>query len=236
MLGLLHSLDYLQSMGIKGIYVIGTLFQNFPWAYDQYSVADFTLLGKHGGTIEDWRKLIDEIHRRGMYVLLDMTVGTMSDYIGFMSRKDGTSYLNITAPFDTSGYNLLYKDGTRHNQVYLDFTLSNKTVPCSKIPEYHTDEGKVVHNVSKITCFDDDFNHYGDVEAFGVHPQWQRQLSKFASVQDRLQEWKPSVSRKLQHFGCMMIDALDPDGFRIDKATQMSAVFLGDWAEAMRVS
>jgi hypothetical protein len=32
------------------------------------------------------------------------------------------------------------------------------------------------------------------MEAFGVHPDWQRQLSKFSSVQDRLRDWDPAVA------------------------------------------
>jgi alpha-1,3-glucan synthase len=31
---------------------------------------------------------------------------------------------------------------------------------------------------------------------------WQRQLAKFASVQDRLREWVPSVREKIEHFSC----------------------------------
>ena len=47
-----------------------------------------------------------------------------------------------------------------------------------------------------------------------MHPDYQRQLSKFASVQDRLREWKPSVMAKLQVFACMTIQALDVDAIR----------------------
>lgn len=36
--GLNDSLDYLQGMGIKGIYIAGTPYLNRPWKYDQYSV------------------------------------------------------------------------------------------------------------------------------------------------------------------------------------------------------
>ena len=52
--------------------------------------------------------------------------------------------------------------------------------------------------------------------------KWQRQLSKFTSVQDRLREWKPSVMAKLQFFACMAIQALDVDAIRIDKSTQVT--------------
>jgi hypothetical protein len=79
-----------------------------------------------------------------------------------------------------------------------------------------------------------DFDQFGDMEAFGVHPDWQRQLSKFASVQDRLREWKPSVMSKLTVFSCMTITALDIDGIRVDKSTQLSVDGMTAWAAATR--
>jgi alpha-1,3-glucan synthase len=79
-----------------------------------------------------------------------------------------------------------------------------------------------------------DFDQYGDMEAFGVHPDWQRQLSKFASVQDRLREWNPNVMAKLKVFSCMVITALDIDAIRVDKATQVTVDALADWASGTR--
>lgn len=169
-----------------------------------------------------------------MYLLVDMTVATMSDFLGFIT-PNGKSWLNVSTPFDTKGYHTIWKNSVRPNQAYLDFSPSNKTVPCEGTPVFYTQEGIVDDSATPITCFDGDFDQYGDVEAFGDHPQWQRQLAKFASVQDRLMDWKPSVARKLENLGCLLIDALDVDGFRLDKATQMTAPFLGDWADAMRV-
>jgi alpha-1,3-glucan synthase len=67
-----------------------------------------------------------------------------------------------------------------------------------------------------------------------VFPDWQRQLAKFASVQDRLREWKPETSADLKHFSCLAIQALDLDGIRIDKATQVTVDFMADWANATR--
>ena len=75
---------------------------------------------------------------------------------------------------------------------------------------------------------------YGDTEAFGVFPDWQRQLSKFASVQDRLREWDPSVRAKIQHFSCITIAMLDIDGFRLDKATQITVDAQGEWSDYIR--
>jgi alpha-1,3-glucan synthase len=79
-----------------------------------------------------------------------------------------------------------------------------------------------------------EFDQYGDMEAFGVHPDWQRQLSKFASVQDRLREWKPEVLAKLQVFSCMAIKTLDFDAIRIDKSTQVTVDALAAWVAGTR--
>ena len=63
---------------------------------------------------------------------------------------------------------------------------------------------------------------YGEVASFGDYQEYERQLSKFAFVQDRLREWRPSVLAKIEHFSCMAIAMLDIDGYRIDKALQVT--------------
>jgi glycosidase len=68
--GLVDSLDYLQGMGIKGIYIAGSPFINQPWVSDSYSPLDFTLLDKHFGDIQMWRTAVTGIHDRGMYGMI----------------------------------------------------------------------------------------------------------------------------------------------------------------------
>ncbi|KAH0360816.1 putative alpha 1,3 glucan synthase, partial [Aureobasidium melanogenum] len=237
--GLVDTLDYIQGMGIKGLYVAGTPFINMPWKSDAYSPLDFTLLDHHFGNIAEWRAAIDEIHRRGMYVILDNTFATMADLIGF----DG--YLNESTPFLPEEHQVVWKT-ERH---YPDFAFGNtKTSPC-ELPRFWDESGSQIQaeansdnefseafsNLTLLgSCFDSDFDQYGDTEAFGVFPDWQRQLSKFASVQDRLREWKPSVLDKLQHLHCLTISMLDIDGFRIDKSTQATVDALAYFTESLR--
>ena len=75
---------------------------------------------------------------------------------------------------------------------------------------------------------------YGDFEGLGDFDGWKRSLSKAAGVQDRLREWIPSVREKIEHFSCLAIMMLDIDGYRIDKATQVTVDALGDFSQAMR--
>jgi alpha-1,3-glucan synthase len=34
--------------------------------------------------VADWQHMVDEVHARGMYIMMDFTVGTMADYIGWV--------------------------------------------------------------------------------------------------------------------------------------------------------
>ncbi|WBW73643.1 cell wall alpha-1,3-glucan synthase Mok11 [Schizosaccharomyces osmophilus] len=222
-IGVKKSLDYLQGMGVKGIYLAGTPFVNLPWGADQYSPLDFTLLDPHLGTIDDWRSTIEEVHKRNMYIIVDLTVATLSDLVGFQN------YVNTTTPFSLMEHNALWKSEHR----YRDWAFQNEWDFECTLPEFWGEDGYPVVLEWK-GCYDSEFDQYGDTEAFGSHPDWERQLSKFASVQDRLREWKPSVSEKLKRLSCLVISMLDVDGFRVDKATQMTVDFLADWADSIR--
>lgn len=64
--GLVDTLDYIQGIGIKAIYIAGSPYINQPYAADSYSPLDQTLLDQHFGNITAWRNAIDEIHARNM--------------------------------------------------------------------------------------------------------------------------------------------------------------------------
>lgn len=64
--GLVDTLDYVQGIGVKGIYIAGSPFINQPYAADSYSPLDLTLLDQHFGNITAWRNAIDAIHERNM--------------------------------------------------------------------------------------------------------------------------------------------------------------------------
>ena len=102
------------------------------------------------------------------------------------------------------------------------------------MPTFWQDDGTTIDPGQINGCLISDFDQYGDMEAFGVHPDWQRQLSKFASVQDRLREWKPEVMAKIKVFSCMAIKALDIDAIRIDKSTQVTLDALAQWTSSTR--
>ena len=225
--GLQDSLDYVAGLGIKGLYLAGSPMINVPWGSDGYSPQDFSLLDRHLGDIAQWRAAVDAIHAAGMYVILDNTMATMGDLVGWQG------YDNVTAPFEYGEHDAYWKTDTR----YLDFDISNKMLDKCDYPRWYNDSGDQVFNNGTqhlIGCRDSDFDQYGDIDAFSFYPEYQRQLSKFSSVQDRLREWKPSVRERIQNFACMEIAMLDIDGFRMDKGAQITVDSQADFAQYVR--
>ena len=88
--------------------------------------------------------------------------------------------------------------------------------------------------VNMVGCRDSDFDQYGDVDSFATYSEWQKQLSKFGFVQDRLRDWRPSVLDKIKLFSCITIKMLDIDGFRVDKGLTTTADAMADWSEYIR--
>lgn len=165
-----------------------------------------------------------------MYLMLDFTVGTMGDMIAF------EGFLNASTPFSINEYNAVWKK-PRYSpwgiEEYIDFKIKNTYNSSCTLPVMWNDAGEMV-DIKQQGCYASEFDQYGDMEAFGVHPDWNRQLSKFASVQDRLREWNSDVRDKIQVFSCIAIKALDFDAIRIDKATQVTVDALADWSSHTR--
>lgn len=151
----------------------------------------------------------------------------MGDLIGFQG------YLNTTTPFLLKEHSAQWKS----DRQYVDFHFGNTYNETCQYPRFWNETGFPVSqyvNDQLQGCLDSDFDQYGDIEAFGVYPDWQRELAKFASVQDRLREWVPSVRERLTRHSCMIISSLDIDGFRYDKATQATVDALGDISGSYR--
>jgi len=149
--GLMDSLDYLQSIGIRVLYIAGSPFQNAPWAADAFSPLDLTLLDQHFGTIAVWREAIDEIHRRGMYVILENTMSTMGDLLGF------EGYLNTTTPFSFTEHKAIWKS----SRQYWDFHIGDDIIADCEYPRFWDEHGKKVgENVTSLmkTCRSSDFD------------------------------------------------------------------------------
>lgn len=75
--GLIQKLDYLEWLGVDCLWLLP--FYPSPLRDDGYDVADFRSIAASYGTTDDFRRLLDEAHRRGMRVIVDLILNHTSD-------------------------------------------------------------------------------------------------------------------------------------------------------------
>lgn len=227
--GVLANLDYLQGLGIKAIYFTGSMMLNMPWSPDGYGPLDFTLLDAHHGHVADWRALIDEVHRRNMYVIFDNTMATMGDLLGY-----GGAGENASVEYSFTEHDYIWKEPSRQ---YHDFHPSNDWNSTCRPPQIWEQNGLLEpqYILDDFTgCRNSEFDMYGDIKGTGAYPSYVNQFSRFASVQDRLREWRPDVLEKINIMSCMQIQMLDIDGFRMDKGVQTTLDAMADFSTYQR--
>ncbi len=74
--GMASRLDYLQSLGIKGIWL--TPFLKSPKVDNGYDVANYYEIDPIYGNLKEFRLFLDEAHQRGIKVIMDMVVNHTS--------------------------------------------------------------------------------------------------------------------------------------------------------------
>lgn len=95
----------------------------------------------------------------------------MGDLLGF------EGYLNTTAPFIFNEHKTQWKSSRR----YLDFETGEDYNTTCEYPRFWNETGYRIDSLytdQMKGCYDSEFDQYGDTEAFGVFPDFQRQLSK----------------------------------------------------------
>lgn len=99
--GITSKLDYLKELGIKGIWL--TPVHPSP-TYHKYDVIDYTAIDPEYGTLNDYRNMVEEAHKRGIKVLLDLVVNhTSSEHPWFKaSMVNRDKYRNYYVWSDTA--------------------------------------------------------------------------------------------------------------------------------------
>ncbi|MCS6773317.1 MAG: alpha-amylase family glycosyl hydrolase [Thermoflexales bacterium] len=92
--GLTAKLDYLKSLGVGALW----LSPHFPSpnADCGYDISDYTNVAPEYGTLDDFQRFLDEAHRRGLRVLLDLVLNHTSDqhpwFIESRSSRDNPKH------------------------------------------------------------------------------------------------------------------------------------------------
>ncbi|WP_426702392.1 alpha-amylase family glycosyl hydrolase [Rhodanobacter sp. Col0626] len=74
--GVTAKLDYLKSLGVSGIWLMPI---NPSPSYHGYDVTDYDGINPQYGTMEDFRHLLDEAHKRRIKVIIDLVINHTSD-------------------------------------------------------------------------------------------------------------------------------------------------------------
>ena len=94
--GLIDRLDYIEGLGATAIW-LGPIFKNKPVqgdsgnesaGYHGYWTIDYTQIDPHLGSNEDFKRLIDALHARGMKLYLDIITNHTADVIAFRECHD----------------------------------------------------------------------------------------------------------------------------------------------------
>jgi glycosidase len=86
----MRRLDYLKGLGVTAIWMTPPLKgrPNDPGSYHGYGAQDFLEIDPHFGTTEDFREMVKQAHRRGMYVLMDIVVNHAGDVWSYEGEHD----------------------------------------------------------------------------------------------------------------------------------------------------
>jgi glycosidase len=74
--GVTARLDYLQSLGVNGIWLMPIT--TSP-SYHGYDVTDYEAINPQYGTMQDFEHLVTEAHKRGIQVIIDLVINHTSD-------------------------------------------------------------------------------------------------------------------------------------------------------------
>ncbi len=121
--GLIDRLDYLQRLGITAIWLLP--FFPSPLRDDGYDISDYTGVHPAYGTLDDFRELLDEAHRRGLRVIIELVLNHTSDQHPWFQRArqapPGSSERDFYVWSDTAER---YQDA---RVIFQDYEQSNWT-------------------------------------------------------------------------------------------------------------
>ncbi len=88
--GMSEKLDYIQELGVKGIWL--TPFLQSPKVDNGYDISDYFTIDPLYGDIEDFKKFIQQAHNRGIKIIMDMVVNhTSTEHKWFQESRKSKS-------------------------------------------------------------------------------------------------------------------------------------------------
>ncbi|WP_394738959.1 glycoside hydrolase family 13 protein [Natronococcus roseus] len=92
--GIVEKVDYLEDLGVDGVW-LNPVYES-PMEDNGYDIADYRAIHPRFGTMADWERLLEELHSRGMRLIMDLVVNhTSEEHEWFVrSRAGDPAYRN----------------------------------------------------------------------------------------------------------------------------------------------
>lgn len=118
--GLTQKLDYIKRLGVDCIWLL-PIFPS-PLIDDGYDIADYYNVHPDLGTIDDFKELIAETHKRGMRIIADLVVNHTSDQCEWFKQAEADENSPYRDYYVWSDSNKLYSDA---RIIFVDTETSN---------------------------------------------------------------------------------------------------------------
>ncbi|WP_299672080.1 alpha-glucosidase [uncultured Polaribacter sp.] len=151
--GLTSKLDYIQNLGIKGLWL--TPFLQSPKVDNGYDVSDYYKIDSTYGTLEDFKYFLEEAHRKDIKIIMDLVLNhtsTESKWFQESKKSKDNSYRdyyiwkdqpnNWESFFGGSAWEL---DSTTNQYYYHQFDV--------KMADLNWENPKVVEEIQKVLRF-----------------------------------------------------------------------------------
>lgn len=104
--GILMHVNYLDSMGFTAVWSSPLMENNQPEAsYHGYAVTDLYRIDPRMGDLEDYQHLADQLHERGMKLIMDYIPNHIGDHHWWMSDLPFTDWINYEGNFHPTHHN-----------------------------------------------------------------------------------------------------------------------------------
>jgi maltose alpha-D-glucosyltransferase/alpha-amylase len=122
--GLTERLDYLQDLGVTALWLLP--FYPSPGRDDGYDIADYRKINPAFGTMKEFRRFLNEAHRRGLRVITELVINHTSDQHPWFRRarrsKPGSDARNWYVWSDSdqkySGTRIIFTDTEKSNWTW----------------------------------------------------------------------------------------------------------------------
>ena len=109
--GIMNHLDYIQQLGVTAIWLTPVLENDMPGgSYHGYATTDYYRVDPRFGTNEEYRLLIEECHKRGIKVVMDMIFNHCGLSHEWLTESPSKDWLNN--PIDMTEFNAGMIDST----------------------------------------------------------------------------------------------------------------------------